>query len=199
MKTLRGTAAVYGDPTAIDVAGTIYEEIDFGAFRDSINEQRVIAYLQHDSRGQPLGRQSNNTLRLNDQPAGLRFELDPADTSLGRDVTELVRRRDLAGMSFGFIPQRESVYKAADGRTVFVIEKAILLEVSLVASPAYPQTNVTGRDTWDAEAELLRLQAQRLAWSRPRSRPERTQLRMPRQRSTKRYLTAPLVRCALAA
>ncbi len=196
MTQLSGVAAVYNDPTAIDGAGQMWEEIDYGAFTDSIIQRSVIAYFQHAWQGQPLGRQANHTLLLTDRPDGLHFDLALPDTSLGRDVAELVERRDIAGVSFGFIPLEESVYRAPDGRSIFVIERARLLEISPVAMPAYPQTSVTVGRGIDPNHLLARLEQRRLTWSAPRQ--QRHNL-PPLRRAPKRYVTAPLLDLRVAA
>jgi HK97 family phage prohead protease len=136
--TVRGYAAVYDQPTTLqdDYAGT--ETIGRGAFDAALaGDPDVIATVNHDF-GQLLGRTSSGTLRLRQDDQGLAFELDLPDTTLGRDARELVRRGDLRGMSFTAMPGE---VERVDGGVVHR-SFAELLEVSLVAIPAYSGTTV---------------------------------------------------------
>ena len=49
-----------------------------------------------------LGRTKSGTLRLFDEPQGLRFELDLPDSPLGENVQRAVKRGDIDGASFRF-------------------------------------------------------------------------------------------------
>jgi phage head maturation protease len=75
-----------------------------GAFSRSLPEfPDVLALVEHDT-NRVLGRTTNGTLKLLEDERGLRVEIDPAPTSYGRDLVELVRRGDVGGMSFRFKP-----------------------------------------------------------------------------------------------
>lgn len=136
--TVRGYAAVYDQPTTLqdDYQGT--ETIGRGSFDKALaSEPDVIATVNHDF-GQLLGRTSSGTLRLSSDDQGLAFELDLPETSLGRDVRALVSRGDLRGMSFTAMPGE---VERTDGG---VVHRSFdqLIEVSLVAVPAYAGTTV---------------------------------------------------------
>jgi hypothetical protein len=65
------------------------------------------------------------------------------NTTHGRDAAELVKRGDVSGFSFGFsLPGRGGDSWSDDG-TERVLKSVRLHEVSLVAFPAYPETNGT--------------------------------------------------------
>jgi HK97 family phage prohead protease len=136
---LRGYAAVFDQPTTRqrDFEGT--ETIARGAF-DDVLEDDVLALVNHDQ-AMLLGRTSAGTLRLAPDEHGLGFELDLPDTTLGRDTRALVARGDLAGMSF--TAQVGEIDRAAGG----VVHRSFkrLVDVSLVASPAYVGTSVVSR------------------------------------------------------
>src|SRR5690606_14437728 len=79
-----------------------------GAFAKTLEEGReVLALVDHD-RSKVLGRRSNGTLELREDDQGLLVTIRPnMETSYGRDVVAAVRRRDVAGMSVGFVARRE--------------------------------------------------------------------------------------------
>lgn len=137
---LRGYAAVYGQATTrqADYAGT--ETIARGAFDDVLGGD-VLALVDHDI-SKVLGRTASGTLRLSSDDHGLAFEVDLPDTTLARDVRELVARGDLTGMSFSAQPG--VVERTAEG----VVHRAFkeLLDVSVVTMPAYVGTSVVARN-----------------------------------------------------
>lgn len=140
--TLSGHAAVYGQTAQIRGG---YEALAPGVFDEALKRDDVAALVNHDP-SMLLGRTSSGTLRLAADDAGLAFEVDLPDTSYGRDVRELVGRGDLAGMSFGFIPGRDTLGHAPDGKQLRThTSVAKLLDVSVVTYPAYDGTDVTLR------------------------------------------------------
>jgi HK97 family phage prohead protease len=146
---LVGYASVFDVPTTRQnqYAGT--ETIARGAY-DACLKDDVVALVDHDS-SKLLGRAASGTLRLSTDDHGLRFEVDLPDTSLGRDVRELVRRGDLAGCSFSAaVGQVDRV----DGGVVHR-SFARLVDVSVVTFPAYPETSVVARH---ASQQSLRAQ-----------------------------------------
>lgn len=149
--TLAGHAAVFGQVAPIRGG---WEAIAAGAF-DAVlaRDDDVVALRDHDP-GQLLGRRSAGTLRLGTDADGLTFEVDLPDTSYARDVRELVARGDLRGASFGFLPGTDELGHAPDGKQLRTHTSiARLVDVSVVAIPAYDGTNVTLRhETFDPPA-----------------------------------------------
>src|SRR5262245_4635753 len=102
-------------------AAIVYESLSEplagGAFRERIARAGVerwldrtsdcLALVNHDL-GQPIGRLAAGTLRLRSSPSALRVEIDEPQTSYAQDLLEVIRRRDVAGMSFAFTPMMES-------------------------------------------------------------------------------------------
>jgi uncharacterized protein len=86
--------------------------------------------------GEPQG-----TLRLRPDAIGLLTEIDTPNTSAGRDTVESVRRGDVSGFSFGFRTLVSDWFEDA-GELVRVVKDMKLLEVSVVAFPAYPRAEV---------------------------------------------------------
>lgn len=149
--TLAGHAAVFGQVAPIRGG---YEAIAPTAFDEVLaRDDDVVALRDHDP-ALLLGRRSAGTLRLETDDDGLAFEVDLPDTSYARDVKELVARGDLQGASFGFLPGKDELGHAPDGkqlRTHTSISR--LLDVSVVGMPAYDGTSVTLRHlTFDPPA-----------------------------------------------
>jgi HK97 family phage prohead protease len=114
----------------------------------------VVALFDH--QGQPIGRTTNDTLRLSISDRGLGYAISPPDTTLGRDIVSLVRRGDLFGASFAFsIAQGgESWTQEADGSTLrTVTDVGNLYDVSVVTRGAFPQATAALRslEAWRAE------------------------------------------------
>ena len=99
----------------------------------------VRALYSHDE-AQVLGRTGNGTLKLLEDNDGVRFELTLPNTHLGRDVAELIRRRDIAGMSFGMFPRSHRWEQDADGTDVKIVEAWEMDETTITANPAFTQT-----------------------------------------------------------
>lgn len=154
---LSGLAAVFDQPTTRqdDYAGT--ETIGRTAFDGLLDNSDVIACVNHDP-GLLLGRTASKTLRLAVTDDGLAFELDLPDTTLGRDVRELVSRGDLSGMSFSATVGQVDRGKGGVTHSQF---KA-LHDVSVVTHPAYLGTAVVARE---ASPQSLRGQLARLRHS----------------------------------
>lgn len=151
---IRGRAIVYNSRSK-DLGG-FTEIIVPGAFDHILARQRpkldVVALWNHDA-SQLLGRTTSGTLRLIPDERGVAFELDPPDTTLGRDLMTLCRRGDIAGCSFAFtVKDGQRTEAAEDGSVTRYIERADgLFDVSLVTNPAYGQTAVAVRSL----AELM--------------------------------------------
>ena len=92
---------------------------------------------------------------------GLRVDIRPPSTAIGRHVVEAVRRRDVTGMSFGFIVVADRV-EAGDPirRTLLEVD---LLEVSPTPFPAYPQTEIAVEQEQADEAARRRARRLHLA------------------------------------
>ena len=141
--TLAGHAAVFGQLAQIRGG---WEAIAPQAFDEVLARgDDVVALRDHDP-SQLLGRTRSGTLRLATDDEGLVFEVDLPDTAYARDVRALVARGDLAGASFGVLPGRDELGSAPDGRQLRTHTSVKrLLDVSVVAMPAYEGTAVTLR------------------------------------------------------
>lgn len=175
MPTIVGYAAVFYDPND---AGTRYriwrdleERIMPGAFDRALRECDPLALFNH-GRSAVLGRKSSGTLRLSVDARGLRYEIDPPDTSTGREVVELVRRGDVRGSSFSFVPKVTTERKLdapVDGvRYIVEVMDCDLFDVGPVTEPAYASTEAglrlsggDGEAARNALVERMRARADR--------------------------------------
>jgi hypothetical protein len=139
---ISGYAAVFNSKSE-DLGGFV-EVIQPGAFTRTLAEGAdVRALVGHDA-SRVIGRNRSGTLDVFEDEHGLRVEIDPPDTTVGRDIVESVRRGDIDSMSFGFIVETDS-WNTEDGQEVRTLEDVELLEVSVVAWPAYQDTEVSVR------------------------------------------------------
>ncbi|GAG85292.1 unnamed protein product, partial [marine sediment metagenome] len=98
--------------------------------------------INHD--GLPLARTTNGTLRLSTDATGLRYEAEVANTSLGRDLVELMKNGTINQSSFAFTVDDDS-WEVKDGMNVRTINKVSrLYDVSAVTYPAYEEASVGG-------------------------------------------------------
>ena len=144
-RMLTGYAVKWGKKS--QVLGYFYkfrEQFKKGAFADSLEKDDQRFLWSHDP-SKVLGRTKNRTLRLEEDDVGLRFELDLPNTTLGNDTYESIKRGDVDGVSFGFKMEDHEIEEPDDDLPLRTVKKARLLEVSAVAFPAYPDSEVSAR------------------------------------------------------
>jgi HK97 family phage prohead protease len=146
--TIYGYAAVFDQLS--EVLWGFQEKIARGAFAKAILEDDVRALFNHDP-NYVLGRNLAKTLRMWEDIHGLRFEVEPPDTQVGRDLLESIKRGDIDQMSFAFRAIKEEweeLDKANDAGAWFIrtLMEVKLYDVSIVTYPAYPQTSAAVRD-----------------------------------------------------
>lgn len=161
--TVEGYASVFNSLSEVLFewnAGRFREKVTPGAFAKTIREQNIPLLVEHTNL--PLATTGARTLDLGEDDYGLHFRsvLEPSDPDVARLVPKM-RRGDMNRCSFGFIPIRESWDDKAKPR-VRTLHEVKLMDVSIVARPAYPATEAKIRkaladDGLDAEslAELL--------------------------------------------
>lgn len=120
------------------------EQFKNGAFTESLQKDDQRFLWSHDT-SKVLGRTKNSTLRLVEDTIGLRFEIDLPNTTLGNDTYESIKRGDVDGVSFGFSMIAQDIEEPDDDLMLRTVTKAKLLEVSAVAFPAYPDSEVSAR------------------------------------------------------
>lgn len=139
--TFSGYAAKYDVPS---LPLPFTERIAPGAFTRTLKSRNdVRMYVNHDE-SMVLASRRAGTLRLEDRADGLFVEADLPPTTIGNDMSVLIRRGDVRTMSFGFSTVKDSW--AADGNER-TLQEVRLHEVSVVTgTAAYPQTTAAVRN-----------------------------------------------------
>lgn len=117
------------------------EQFSPKAFTDSLKSGNDVRALFEHDHAKLLGRTTSGTLKLEQDKVGLRFELTPPETTLGRDLLVSVERGDISGMSFGFLPLEET-WDFEKEPALRQIHKAELFEITVTSIPAYPESSV---------------------------------------------------------
>ena len=143
--TIEGLAAVYYDGTPrteFDMGMGLVERIMPGAF-DSVLKSKssdVVALFNH-NRDLLLGRESAGTLEIRSTKEGLAYRIEPGNTTVGADVLEHIRRRDVTGSSFSFKPLSETwTVDKARKLDIVSINDVKLFDVGPVTLAAYKAT-----------------------------------------------------------
>ena len=143
-QTIDGYAAVFNAATLLYTFDGIeyWETVDAGAF-DGTDLSNVVLRYNHSDNFSILARTSNDTLRLNVDDRGLHIEADIAVTSQGKDIYELIRRKDITKMSYGYIVEKDYIEKVSETKYIRHIARIRkVVDVSVVDLPAYDSTDV---------------------------------------------------------
>ena len=146
---IAGYAAVFNEEFVLfeDEGYRVVEIIAPDAFSDVMGDD-VRCLFNHDA-DNVLGRTTNRTLSMRQDPTGLRFQNTlNRQTPIGQSVFEFVKRGDVSGCSFAFIVAEDAWAEArqADGRTRVqrtITKIKTLFDVGPVTYPAYEQTSVS--------------------------------------------------------
>ena len=135
-------------------------------------EYDIRALSSHDSSAPSvIGRTKAGTLTLEKDAEGVVSTILIPNTSVGRDLEVLIDRGDIDGMSFGFYADYDTIERVDKGDYILQIIHRIteVLEVSIVAWPAYKATSVNVRDVRlatpiesESKKKLLSLEKRRL-------------------------------------
>jgi hypothetical protein len=144
---------ITGTPIVFDQAtdmGWYEEKIDKDALMDT--DLRDVRFLiGHNTSMIPLARSRNNNenstmqMVVTDRGMEIRVDLDTENNAEARALYSAVQRGDMSGMSFMFMVDTDKdIWEDTDTdypkRTIMSIRK--VFEVSAVAFPAYPQTDI---------------------------------------------------------
>ena len=143
--TIVGHAAVFNKDSE-DLGGFI-ERISPGAFDDVLGDDTVAAF-NHDP-SQVFGRNGKN-MSLSVDNTGLRYVVKMPDTTLGRDIRQLIKDEIITQSSFAFTvreQQWEHFKNKPSIRTIVKVSR--LYDVAPVTYPAYPDTTVATRSLKD--------------------------------------------------
>ena len=165
-RKISGYAAVFNKRS--ENLGGFVEVLRPGAFRKALEKNPDVKCLFNHEPGSLLARTKNGTLTLEENTVGLKFEAVLADTSMARDVWELIQRGDVDQCSFAFSVAKDGdkFSEQKDGlylREIYEVD--MLADVSPVVYPAYSQTSVSVRSTkevLDSHVAVLRAQEQEL-------------------------------------
>ena len=148
--TLVGRPIVYGSAT--DIGGFYSEIIEPGAL-DGADMRDVPLLVNHNDKMIPVARSRrntpNSTLQLVPDAEGLSMtaNIDTERNATARELDSAVERRDIDGMSFGFIVDGERWDNLdTDYPTRHILKFAQIVEVSAVTWPAYAATTIDARD-----------------------------------------------------
>ncbi|MFF7990341.1 HK97 family phage prohead protease [Kitasatospora xanthocidica] len=145
--TMRGYAYRFNELSS-DLGG-FRERMIPGAGAASLRTRDVLSTYNH-SANHPLGRMSSGTLRAGEDGAGGWYEVDLPNTTVGRDVAELLRRGDVRGSSLTF-RVLDGGQRWADqddpetGLPIREVTSMDVLELGPVLNPAYPTTQASLR------------------------------------------------------
>lgn len=142
-----GYSAVFGVDTEIATYfGSFIERIQKGAFRRAIREGQNVRGLRNHDPDNLLASTAAKTLTLREDDIGLYIEIDPPNTSVGRDTVELIKRGDMSGQSFAMIPRKVTwISGNGDKPDIRIIQDVDLFDVGPVTYPQYTQTSVDTR------------------------------------------------------
>ncbi len=180
---IKGYAAKFGK-WSLDLGGFI-EKIRKGAFDEALEKSDVRALKNHDP-NLLLGRTASGTLELKTNSVGLISEIDPPDTTTGRDIIEEIRRKDITGMSFSFVTAEDDWKYNEDGsveRTIIKVGE--LFDVGPVTYPAYPDTTVAVR-SMDAHRKNIEQEERNTEQKSDEEKREDERINRENQRETKR-------------
>lgn len=136
--------------------GGFVEQIAPKAVNDSLGRgfPGVVARFNHDDNF-ILGTTAANTLRLQVDDVGLRYEVDPPQSR--QDIFELVERGDVQHSSFAFHSVQDEWGRSDQGYPLRTVHNLHLVDIAPVHSPAYPDaTAAVGSPRYVQVAQALR-------------------------------------------
>jgi len=136
-KKIVGYAAKFSPTLSADLGGW-REQIDPHAFDAALAAKVDCRALWNHDANHVLGRTSSGTLRLSVDSIGLRYEIDPPDTQIARDLMVSMERGDITQSSFGFLCSLDRWSEGPNGIVRTVLQVDEIFDVSPVTFPAYP-------------------------------------------------------------
>ena len=140
--TLVGYAAVFNS-RSLDLGGFI-EIVRPGAFKRSLSSGADVLALVNHNDDRILGRNKSGSLKLTEDERGLKVEITPPDTQVARDAIADVKAGNYDAMSFAFRAVTEKWDSKSEPplRELYDVD---IRDVSIVARPAYPKTEIALR------------------------------------------------------
>lgn len=156
---VEGMPIVFDSPTVMfEIDGMkFYEVVDRNALKNA-NMSDVVFVENHE--GTPGARTKNKTLELSMNDSGLYSRADLSKSSKGPSMYSDIKNGVYDKMSFSFTVRKDSYDKQTRTRTILEIDR--LYDVSVVTFPAYEQTSISARASFEAEAEKERMELREL-------------------------------------
>lgn len=159
---VKGRAVVFDTPTLMFEYEGIkyYEVIDRNAF---IGCDMSDVIMNYNHGGKVVARLKNKTLKLDFSGDGLDITADLSGTDEGRKLYEEVRGGYIDKMSFAFTVPEDGEEYDPDTHTRRVTKIKKLYDVSAVDIPAYEETSLSARKSFETECakEFERLEYER--------------------------------------
>lgn len=163
-RTLELRAVKEEDTSKMIVEGTVnnigeLSKVLYGSFREKIEKDvftRALAKAKkagkdifflalHNTRELPIASINSGSMVLKEEKGKLKIRAELANTTLSRDVYELVKAGILTDFSFGFNNAQSTWTKDEDGIRIRNITELDLHEVSVVTTGAYNNTEINAR------------------------------------------------------
>ena len=147
---VEGYATTYDDPYVLyEFEGQQYrEKIDRDALLEA--DMRDVIFL-YNHEGMVFARQSNGTLQLSSNDKGLYVRADLSSTEDSRRMYESIKAGLVTQMSWAFTVAEEDYDEKKKTRNIRKVKK--VYDVSAVAIPANPNTDISARSYWDGVIE----------------------------------------------
>lgn len=121
------------------------ETIAPGAFRGALQAGADVLMLRDHNPSLLLGRTLASTLALADSSDGLQFRCTLPNTTTATDLIESMSRKDITGVSFGFVAEDDEWSSDSAGNLKRILRAVNLQEISVCSFAAYPDAKVAVR------------------------------------------------------
>ena len=146
---VEGYAIVFDSPTTIwEYNGIEYKEVIARGALTGTDMSDIPFKYNHSDDVMIMARTRNGTLVTQTDYKGLLIRATLANTSSGRDLYELIKRKDIDKMSFAFTVTSETYDEDTHTRTINKIKK--LYDVAAVDMPAYDDTSISARSFFES-------------------------------------------------
>lgn len=115
-----------------------------GAFKEYIDKEDTQALIGHNMNN-VVGRSKYKTLELKEDNTGLYLRCELPLNTVGRDLFESIKRRDIDGLSVGFDPKIIEWDERDEKNVIRIIKQADLPEISFTSWAVYESSNVDVR------------------------------------------------------
>lgn len=162
--------AVKWEQLSVPIWDWYQEKFRKGAFSNYLKraDADVIATWQHNF-SEILGRNTANTLLVEEDDIGLRYEITPP--SWADRYLETIERGDVTGSSFTFRAVKTEWDSSNPDMEIRTVIEAELIEVAPVTHPAYPQSEAevdSARSVYEShKKEMEAIQREKDSWKIP--------------------------------